>query len=339
MQLGIILGDVDVRLSAREHLDRLLRLVEAAQKAGLKYLSIGQHFLYQGQRWLQPVPTLARLAAEVDADTRLVTTVLLAPLYHPVVLAEELATLDVVTGGRLIAGLGLGYRQSEYASLGVPFEERAGRFEEALEVMAAMWTSERVDFRGRFFDVHGPVHVRPWQTPRPPVWIGADSPAGVRRAARAGDAWIIGPTKQVEDIRTLLAEFDAQRAERKLAPAVHPIRRDLAPGPDRATAIRDFLKQTAARYRTYVENERPGYEPPDSDRLAARVLHGTVDDCVEQLRDLSAQLPVNPVIVRPDWPGMSTDHVVEGVAGLAELAAAAADIPVGSRADSGSSAT
>lgn len=330
MQLGIILGDVDVRLPARDHLDHLLRQVEAAQEAGVKYISIGQHFLYQGQRWLQPVPTLARLAAEVDRDTRLVTTVLLAPLYHPVLLAEEIATLDVMTEGRLIAGFGLGYRRSEYASFGVPFEERAGRFEEALEIMARMWTSERVDFEGRYFDVHGPVHVQPWQSPRPPVWIGADSRAGVRRAARAGDAWMIGPTKQPEDIEALIAEFDAQRSETGRAPAVHPIRRDLALAPDKATALNDFLELTAARYRTYVDNERSGYEPPAADRLAARLLHGTVNDCAAQLRALSTRLSVDPVIVRPDWPGMSTAEVVNSIAGLAELGAVAADIPVDS---------
>jgi alkanesulfonate monooxygenase SsuD/methylene tetrahydromethanopterin reductase-like flavin-dependent oxidoreductase (luciferase family) len=331
VQLGIILGDVDVRLSARDHLDHLLRQVAAAQEAGVKYLSIGQHFLYQGQRWLQPVPTLARLAAEVDQDTRLVTTVLLAPLYHPVILAEELATLDLMTAGRLIAGFGLGYRRTEYASVGVPFEERVGRFEEALEIIAKMWTSDRVEFEGRFFHVEGPVHVRPWQSPRPPVWIGADSRAGVRRAARVGDAWIVGPTKQPDDIQVLLGEFDRQRAEAGFAPAVHPIRRDLAIGPDKATAIRDFLERTAARYRTYVENERSGYEPPDPGSLATRLLHGTVDDCADQLRELSESLPVDPVIVRPDWPGMTTDQVVESIAGLAELAAAVADIPVGPR--------
>ena len=327
MQFGIILGDVDARLPAREHFEHLLRQVEAAQKAGVKYLAIGQHFLYQGQRWLQPVPTLARLAAEVDSDTRLVTTVALAPLYHPVVLAEEIATLDVVTEGRLVAGFGLGYRRSEYANLGVPFDERAARFEEALEIMAQMWTSDRVDFEGRFFGVHGPVHVRPWQSPRPPVWIGADSRAGVRRAARAADAWIIGPTKQPEDIQALLGDFDAQRADAGLGPAVHPIRRDLALGSDRTTALNSFLDLTAARYQNYVENERFDYRPPDPDQLAARVLHGTVDDCAEQLRQLAARFPVDPVIVRADWPGMGSDDVVKSIADLAELVVAAAGIP------------
>jgi alkanesulfonate monooxygenase SsuD/methylene tetrahydromethanopterin reductase-like flavin-dependent oxidoreductase (luciferase family) len=328
VNLGIILGDVDVATSPRDHLDHLLRQVDAAQSAGIRHLTIGQHFLYDGQRWLQPVPTLARLAAEVDRDTRLVTTVLLAPLYSPVLLAEELATLDVVSEGRLVAGFGLGYRQVEYANFGVPFAERAGRFDEALSVIEQMWTKDHVDHDGRWFHVHGPVHVRPWQDPRPPIWIGADGPAGVRRAAQRADAWIIGPTKQPNQIGSLLAEFDARRDELGLKSAVHPIRRDIAVGSDRATALRRFMEQTESRYRSYVQNERADYGPPDAQTLAARLLHGTIEDCASQARQLAERFPVDPIIVRPDWPGMTTDEVVCSIAGLADLATALAEVPV-----------
>src|SRR6185312_2357530 len=110
----VLLGDVPRSVTPREHLDQLLRQVAAAQRNGFTLLALGQHFLYGDIRWLQPVPTLARLAAEVEPSVRLATTVLVAPLHHPVVLAEELATLDIVTDGRLVVGLGLGYRKEEY---------------------------------------------------------------------------------------------------------------------------------------------------------------------------------------------------------------------------------
>lgn len=328
MKLGIILGDVEVARSPRDHLDHLLRQVEAAQRAGVTYLTIGQHFLYEGQRWLQPVPTLARLAAEVDCDTHLVTTVMLAPLYNPVLLAEELATLDVVSEGRLIAGFGLGYRQVEYTNFGIPFADRAGRFEEALSVIAQMWSSPWVDHDGHWFQVHGPVHVRPWQEPRPPIWIGADSVSGVRRAARRADAWIIGPTKEPDQIQSLISQFDGERADLGLDRSVHPIRRDLCIAEDPEAALQRFMELTAPRYRSYVQNERADYEPPDPESLAARILHGTAEDCASQARQLSARFPVDPIIVRPDWPGMATDDVVKSIAGLAELATALAEIPV-----------
>src|SRR4051812_42985913 len=110
MDVGIQLGDVPVGIDPASHFDGVLRQVEAAQRNGLKSIVVGQHFLWPETRWLQPVPLLARLGAEVDRDVRLVTQVLLAPLYPPVLLAEELATLDIVTEGRLTVGLGLGWR-------------------------------------------------------------------------------------------------------------------------------------------------------------------------------------------------------------------------------------
>ena len=322
MDLGIILGDVEAGTAPPDHWRHLLAQAAAAQKAGIRYLTIGQHFLYGGPRWLQPVPTLARLSAEVEPDTRLATTVLLGPLYHPVVLAEELATLDIVTEGRLIAGFGLGYRTVEYTAMGVDFGARAERLDETLDIITRMWTHDRVEYDGRHFQVHGPVHLRPWQQPRPPIWVGADGIGGVRRAARKGDAWVIGPTKQPAEIARLLEVFESEHA-----PVLHPIRRDLALGRDRASALDTFIAATAARYRGYADNERAGYAAAIADEVSTRVLHGTVEDCASQARALAAELPIDPIIVRPAWPGMTTEQVIAAIAGLADLRAALSEIP------------
>lgn len=325
MELGLILGDVVVGTPPADHLRYLVRQAQAAQRVGVRYLTLGQHYLYHGQSWIQPVPLLARLAAEVGPEMRLVTTVLLAPLVHPVVLAEELASLDIVTEGRLIAGLGLGYRREEYASLGVDWRTRAARLDETLEIIEQMWTRDRVDHDGPHFEIHGPVHLRPWQRPRPPMWVGADGERGVRRAARRADGWVISPTKLPEDIEALVEVFQEERiaAGRGLvgAPVRHPIRRDVAFGPDRRSALDTFARATAFRYESYVANGRKGYTVPTPESLAARVLHGDVADCVAQAAELARRLPVGPLIVRAGWPGMSTDEVVAWIDGLEELVA------------------
>ena len=152
MEAGIILGDVRTSVPPREHLRDLLVQVEAAQRNGFTSIAIGQHFLYEDFRWLQPIPTLARLAGELDAHVRLAATVIIVPLHHPVVLAEELATLDIVSDGRLIVGAGLGYRKEEFRLLGVDFAERVPRFEEALELMVQLWTADRVTHAGQVLD-------------------------------------------------------------------------------------------------------------------------------------------------------------------------------------------
>ena len=122
VQVGLLLSDVPSSVPPAQQFNDVLRIVEAAQRNGFTYIAIGQHFLYGDLRWLQPVPLLARLAAEVDPHVRLVTQIMIAPLYHPVMLAEEIATLDVVTEGRLIFGAGLGYQAEEFDYLGVPYK-------------------------------------------------------------------------------------------------------------------------------------------------------------------------------------------------------------------------
>src|SRR3981189_1383599 len=114
VQVGLLLSDVPRSVSPSQQFKDVIRIAEAAQDNRFTYIAIGQHFLYGDLTWLQPVPVLARLAPEGDAHIKLVHTIMVAPLYHPIVLAEELATLDIVTEGRLIYGSGLGYRSEEF---------------------------------------------------------------------------------------------------------------------------------------------------------------------------------------------------------------------------------
>ncbi|HEX2849363.1 MAG TPA: LLM class flavin-dependent oxidoreductase [Acidimicrobiales bacterium] len=306
----MLLADVPRAIPPRQHLGELLQQVEAAQRNGFTLLALGQHFLYGDIRWLQPVPTLARLAGEVGPDVRLATTVLISPLHHPVVLAEELATLDIVTGGRLDVGLGMGYRREEYQQLGVPFGERATRFEEGVRLLRELWTRDHVTFHGAFWTLDGAEpHLRPVQEPTPPVWIGASTTKGVVRSARLGDAWPIGPRLSLEGVEELLAVYLHERERLGLPPGVHPIRREVVVGRDHEDARRRFVAMTSDRYRTYAERERttiPAANPGDE---ASTAILGDPDDVVAQLRDLSTRVPVGPVIVRAQWPGMSSDEV------------------------------
>ena len=161
MDFGIILGDIPTTVSEKDHFDSILRQVEAAQRAGMNHILIGQHFIFERSRWLQPVPVLARLAGELDSHVRLVTQILIAPLYHPVLLGEELATLDVVTDGRLSVGLGLGYIPAEYELFGVPFNQRGARLNETIEILKLMWTQDRVSYAGKHFALDDiPAHIR-----------------------------------------------------------------------------------------------------------------------------------------------------------------------------------
>jgi alkanesulfonate monooxygenase SsuD/methylene tetrahydromethanopterin reductase-like flavin-dependent oxidoreductase (luciferase family) len=150
MRIGVILGDVRGSVSPRQHLDALLRQIDAAQRNGVTYITIGQHYLYGDLRWLQPVPTLARLAAELDDHVTLATTIIQVPLYHPVALAEELATLDIMTRGRLVVGAGAGYRAEEFTAFGIDFTQRFAMMTEALTLIKRLWTEPSITHHGQF---------------------------------------------------------------------------------------------------------------------------------------------------------------------------------------------
>jgi alkanesulfonate monooxygenase SsuD/methylene tetrahydromethanopterin reductase-like flavin-dependent oxidoreductase (luciferase family) len=316
MQLGIIIGDERTSVPPAQHFDALLRQVEAAQRNGFTYITIGQHFLYGDLRWLQPIPTLARLAAEVDKNTRLVTTIVVAPLYHPVILAEELATLDIVSQGRLIVGAGLGYRTEEYRLLGVPFEERGARFEEALQLMLELWTQDEVNHRGRFWTVeNAKPHLRPVQQPHMPLWLGAHKEPGVRRAARIADTWTVPPEFTPQRIAELIEAFRDERT-RAGRPMPHgfPLRREVMLGSSREDALDRFAKRAQGRYIAYADRELGSHDPRAirerfADAVKGHVVAGTAEQVIADLTELSRAVPVNPIMVRPHWPGMTVEEV------------------------------
>jgi alkanesulfonate monooxygenase SsuD/methylene tetrahydromethanopterin reductase-like flavin-dependent oxidoreductase (luciferase family) len=316
LEFGIILGDVPDSVSPREHLDGILRQVETAQEHGFTYICIGQHFLYRSFRWPQPIPLLAHLAAVTDPHVKLVVSVLIVPAYHPVVLAEELATLDMVTRGRLIVGVGAGYRREEFEWLQVPFEQRYKRLEEAVELMQLAWSEPSFSFAGRFWQLNdATTHVRPVQEPRPPLWFGAMSPIGIRRAARLGDAWMITVETALSDVPDLLATFDAERRTHGLPTTRVPIRREIILAPDVDEALSIYETRAGERFLAYAERgaeflavERDRLREGFRDWAHERAILGSADECVARLAQFDADR-LGPVIVRPSWPGMDGDAV------------------------------
>src|ERR1700736_1719827 len=140
--------------------------------------------------WSQVSATLQLLnwVAARTTTLRVGTAVMVLPWHNPVLLAEQAATLDVLSGGRLDLGVGKGYRYNEFKGFGIPIEEADARFEEALAILAKAWTSpERFSYRGRFWKFDDiVVEPAPLQKPHPPLWMGAANPASIQRVADRG---------------------------------------------------------------------------------------------------------------------------------------------------------
>ena len=134
--------------------------------------------------------TVLTYAAALTITIRLGVSVLVLPVYHPIHMAHQVATLDYLSGGRAIVGVGLG-GADHYAPFQVPTERRVRRFAEAVELMKALWTDSNVTYRGEIFQVeNATLGTRPVQQPRPPVWVGSHHPAALRRAASIADGWM-----------------------------------------------------------------------------------------------------------------------------------------------------
>ena len=155
-------------------------------------------------------PSILPLAAAVAATTeqiRIGTSVLLLPLHDAVRVAEDGATIDILSRGRFELGVGIGYRPQEFDGLGFNTSDRAGRTDEGLEIIRRLWEGETVDHAGAHYQISGAVlQPPPVQEPRPPLWVGGFAPAAAKRAARLGDGYI-GTGAMVEQAKIFKEEW------------------------------------------------------------------------------------------------------------------------------------
>ncbi|MFD1813514.1 TIGR03619 family F420-dependent LLM class oxidoreductase [Rhodococcus gannanensis] len=142
-----------------------------------------------GHNTLDPVAALSFMAGATDR-IRLMTNLYVLPFRNPYLSAKALGSLDIVSGGRLIAGVGAGYLRSEFAAVGIDFDRRPALFDEALTALRSIWTDPETPVGGESFAATGPLWLQhPPQRPHPPIWIGGNSRAALRRVVESGDGW------------------------------------------------------------------------------------------------------------------------------------------------------
>ena len=176
----------------------------AAEAAGFHGFGFTDHPA-PTQRWLESGghdavdPFVAMgFAAARTTKLRLIPNVVVLPYRNPFVVAKSGATLDMLSGGRFTLAVGVGYLKREFAALGVDFDERAALFEEALEVIRAIWTGDDISYEGRHFTAKGiTAHPRPVSKPHPPIWIGGNTAAARERVTKYGDGWCPFPAPAV----------------------------------------------------------------------------------------------------------------------------------------------
>lgn len=315
MTVGVSLtNQLPTRVDFAGFLSDQLRLVRFVRDAGWDAVASSQHFVTAGMQMLQPVPFLSWVAQEAG-DMRLSIELLLVALEHPVGLAESLATLDVVSGGRLTVAAGLGYRDEEYEAFGLARRGRVQRFEANLDLLERLLRGEEVTADLPWCRLSGRrASVTPLQLPRPPIYVGANSDAAVRRAARLGDAWLINPHATAETVVRQLGLFAEERAAHGLpAPAVVPLAREIFCAPTREKALELAGPYLGAKYDSYAswgqdqvlaDDDRFGR--PLEELAAGRFILGSPEECLAELLAWR-RIGVNHFSLRTSWLDMPAE--------------------------------
>ncbi|HEV7995054.1 MAG TPA: LLM class flavin-dependent oxidoreductase [Stellaceae bacterium] len=327
MQLSLIVrgqhpaGD---DISARHQDD--LALVRRAEALGFDGLVKGSHYSAHPLQSVQQIPFLAQVAT-LAPRLRLICGLVLLPLHKPLDIAEQLATLDIISGGKLVFGCGIGYRDVEFKAFGLTRKEAAARFEEGLAAVKRLWTQDFVDMTGSHFVLdHANSTVKPLQKPHPPIWIGANADVAVRRAARLGDCWYINPHST---LTTLARQLDIYRRALdecgKPFPKELPMRREVFVARSRDEAIRLARPYLETKYNTYREWGQDKVMPQGDDfdhefaeLLADRFLIGSAAEVADQLIDLQRRFGMNHLVASLHWPGMPNSLALEQMQILAE---------------------
>ena len=237
---------------------------------------------------LDPLPLLAYVAP-FSGDLTLGVSVLLANLRIPIPVAKSVATLDHLTGGRILLGIGMGFYEGAYPAFGLDVKRRVSRFEEGIQVMKALWTEDKASFQGKHFQLNDLVMLpKPVQKPHPPLWFGAHSAPALRRAVLYGDGWMSAGAASTADfkgeiklVRQFMEEEGRDPSTFKLSKRVY-----LYVDKDRDTAEKSLREWSAIIYQ-------------DPDRLPRTAVYGGVQDCVDGLGEVVEEgielLMCNPV--------------------------------------------
>ena len=262
-------------------IEEVLEEAQLAEECGFDSYFFGEH--HQDKDGFLPSPLIVATAVAVRTRTLQVgTSVILLPLHHPVHLAEDVVTLDQVSQGRIILGVGIGYQPADFRAFDIAMENRVGLFEEGIEVIRQCWTGKPFTFRGEHFSIQDvTVRPAPYQQPSPPLWIGASTMPGARRAGRLADAFIAGPSTNLERTLRLVDAYRESALKAGREPNVVLMRdawvaetraqAEETYGPEVLDALQVLLAQRAGRIQEVhvgagIQHRKHRSRPPDPGR-------------------------------------------------------------------------
>lgn len=292
--------------------------VRYVRDAGFGSVWATQHYLADPYQYLHPLAVLSRIVPE-SGEMRIGTAITLMALGNPVDLAEELATLDIMSGGRLTVGAGLGYRDVEFDAFGVPREDRLRRFLDNLLLVRRLWTDDEVSFDGAHakLDRVRPA-LRPMQRPHPPIWLAGHTDKALRRTAGMGAPWLAAAAHVDKDYLTRqVAFFRSTCAEQGRGGAEVNVLQEVYVGETEQSAIAEVSDALAAKYAAYrswgqdsILPDSQSFDKEFEELRQGRFILGSAEQCREQLVELIETVGPAHVLLRPQWPGMPQEQVM-----------------------------
>lgn len=255
MQIGMSLTTAYPRsLDAKALMDGLIEQVKSMVELGFASLSLGDHHVTPNH-YFQALPTMSHLAAH-SGDMRLIPLFLL-PFYNPILLAEQLATLDVINGGRTTVICALGHQPEAHAAFQTSQRVRVSRFVETFEIMRLLWSEDNATYEGKHYAFDGvSINPKPMNGPLP-MWMGANADPAIRRTARIADAWVINPSWIPPYVEERMEFYRAALDRLGRADAVSEVilRRDLHLSDSEEAARKDAERLFREGYRGFGEWE------------------------------------------------------------------------------------
>ena len=274
MDYGAHLPVVDFG-NQRFSLERLSAYVQTARDLGFKAVSTNDH-LISARPWLDAPTALAAVLSH-SGNMAVGTSVTLPIVRGPVQMAKTLAAIDILSNGRLFVGLGPGSSARDYEIVGLDYEERWKRFDEAIQVLRSLWSGDGVGFTGRFYSTAGiDLEPKPIQKPSPPIWIGSwGSDAGLRRVARLGDGWLASAYNTMPD------QFKLGLA--KLENNLKTVGKEPASFPNALVTMFMYVTEDKSKAERVLSETISGLLKRPVEELRERLLVGSPQDCAEKL--------------------------------------------------------
>jgi probable F420-dependent oxidoreductase len=297
-----------------------LREAIRGEELGFHSVWLEEHHGVRDHYWPSPIVALAGFAT-CTSKILLGTDIVVLPFYDPVRVAEDAAMVDVMSGGRFVFGAAIGYRPDEFELFRIPLERRGARFEEQIQIIRALWTQETVNFKGDFYKLHGArIEPKPMAKPHPPIWIGGWGKLSLRRAAQLGNAWIPGPTANLEKLLSCQATYrQALQSAGKPKPQELPLTREMVIANTNEQAHELAEKYLLINYRDEYGGgwEHPLIGKEDAspiDKLDAlgrdRFIVGDPERCIEIIQRFVDTFGMNHLIFRLYFPGMPHEHIM-----------------------------